>query len=71
MTTRSLVGVWNEQAPYRTALDALQRLHWSVFPLGLDKRPPCIGWTHPDGTPRRLGWKVYQTRHASTEEILH
>jgi hypothetical protein len=70
LTATSLVGLWNEQAPHKTALDALQRFHWSVFPLGLDKRPPCISGTHPDGSPRRLGWKVYQTRHASTAEIL-
>ena len=70
MTMTSLISAWNEQAPYKTALDALQQLHWSVFPLGLDKRPPCIGWSHPDGSPRRLGWKIFQSRHASPAEVL-
>src|SRR6266487_2051310 len=70
MTTISIATVWTEQEPHKTALEALQRLNWSVFPLALDKRPPQTGGTHPDGTPKRLSWKPYQTRRATCNEVM-
>jgi hypothetical protein len=70
MTTISIATNWTEQEPHKTALEALQRLNWSVFPLALDKRPPLTGGTHPDGAPKRLSWKPYQTRRASYEEVM-
>jgi hypothetical protein len=70
MTTTSLATMWTEQVPYKTALEALERFHWSVFPLGRDKRPPETGGTHSDGTPKCLAWKQYQTRRATPKEVL-
>jgi hypothetical protein len=70
MTIVSPSPAWTAQAPYQIALQALQRLQWSVFPLDEEKRPPRTGASHPDGLPKRLGWKHLQTRRASPEEIL-
>ncbi len=70
MTITSTATTWAQQEPYKTALEALQRLNWSVFPLALDKRPPLIETTHPNGTSKRLGWKEYQTRHATIDEVI-
>ncbi len=61
MTTASLSTAWTEQAPHQTALEALQRLRWSVFPLDEEKKPPKMGGVHPDGTPKRLRWKPLQS----------
>jgi len=70
MTTASLSTAWTEQAPHQTALEALQRLRWSVFPLDEEKKPPKMGGVHPDGTPKRLRWKPLQSRHPTEQEIL-
>ncbi|GHO91523.1 hypothetical protein KSF_015710 [Reticulibacter mediterranei] len=71
MTTTSLATVWSEQTPYHTALEALQRLHWSVFPLDEEKRPPALQEYHSDGTPKRLAWKSLQSRHVTPDELRH
>src|SRR5437588_7093774 len=67
--TSTLATAWNEQAPFQTALDALERFQWSVFPLDQDKRPPQTGGTYPDGRPKRLAWKHLQTRLPSPKEV--
>src|SRR6266853_6665075 len=61
---------WNEQAPHLTALEALERYQWSVFPLDQHKCPPQVGGVYPDGTPKRLSWKPYQSRRASKDMVL-
>jgi len=65
----SIVTAWNQQAPFQTALDALERFQWSIFPLDEDKRPPQTGGTYPDGTPKRLAWKHLQTRLPSPKAV--
>src|SRR5438046_10753147 len=63
------VNTWNTQWPESTALSARYNLHWSVIPLDIDKKPIKTGGTHPDGNPKRLGWKPYQERLATEQEI--
>ncbi|WP_157506300.1 hypothetical protein [Ktedonobacter racemifer] len=57
--------------PSQIARDALEQRGWSVFPLDPDKRPLPLGTSYPDGTPKRLGWKMHQTRCASLKEIQY
>ena len=71
MTTIAPPPIWTNQAPHQIALDALQQFQWSVFPLDEEKKPPKTGDTHPDGQPKRLGWKRLQTRRASPKEVLY
>ena len=71
MTTLAYPPIWTDQAPHQIALDALQQFQWSVFPLDEEKKPPKTGDTHPDGQPKRLGWKRLQTRRASPKEVLY
>ncbi len=71
MTTTSLATVWSEQSPQQTALDALQRFHWSVFPLDEEKVPPKIGGVHPDGRPKRLSWNPWRSRRATPDQVRH
>ena len=71
MTTFAQAPIWTDQAPHQIALDALQQFQWSVFPLDEEKKPPKTGEFHPDGQPKRLGWKRLQTRRASPKEILY
>ncbi len=59
---------WNRQAPYKTALEAIQ-IPLSILPLDAEKRPPKTGGLKPDGTPFRLSWKAYQTEVAPIEKI--
>lgn len=69
MTTHSHTEVspsWSDLTPAQIALDALQRLHWSVFPLDADKRPPSIA---VNGVPKRLAWKPYQSRLPHLKEV--
>lgn len=61
---------WNEQAPHLTALEALEHYQWTVIPLDQHKCPPKVGGVHPDGTPKRLSWKPYQSRRASKDLLL-
>lgn len=61
---------WNTQKPYLTALEAIERYGWSVFPLDQSKQPPAIGGSHPNGTPKRLAWRTYQTQRASRNTLL-
>jgi putative DNA primase/helicase len=61
---------WNEQAPHLTAIEALERYQWSVFPLDQHKSPSQTGGSYPDGTPKRLSWKPYQSRRASKDIVL-
>ena len=71
MTTIAPPPIWTNQAPHQIALDALQQFQWSVFPLDAEKKPPKTGDTHPDGQPKRLGWKRLQTRRPSPKELLY
>ncbi len=71
MTTIARLPAWTDQAPHQIALEALQQLQWSVFPLDEEKKPPTTGGFHPDGQPKRLGWKQLQTRRASPKEVLY
>jgi Bifunctional DNA primase/polymerase, N-terminal len=71
MTTTAHPPIWTNQEPHRIALDALRQFQWSVFPLDEEKRPPRTGKNHPDGQPKRLGWKRLQTLQASPEEISY
>ncbi len=71
MTTIARLPAWTDQAPHQIALEALQQLQWSVFPLDEEKKPPKTGGFHPDGQPKRLGWKQLQTRRASPKEVLY
>ncbi|GHO50948.1 bifunctional DNA primase/polymerase [Ktedonospora formicarum] len=66
---RTAVPAWADLTPSQIARDALERLGWSVFPLDAEKCPPQLGTCYPDGTPKRLGWKSLQTRHASPNEF--
>lgn len=66
----STVERWNTQEAHQTALEALMQRHWSVFPITAQKLPPPIGETFPDGEPKRLGWKRYQTRLVTRGELL-
>jgi P4 family phage/plasmid primase-like protien len=66
---QATVNTWNTQAPESTALSARYHLHWSVIPLDADKKPVKTGGTHPDGNPKRLGWKAYQERLSTEQEI--
>src|SRR5438552_3598322 len=63
------VNIWNTQAPELTALAASRDLQWSVIPLDDDKKPVKTGGNHPDGNPKRLGWKPYQERLSTEREI--
>ena len=67
---RELLERWNNQKPHLTALEALERHGWSVFPLDQSKNPPTTGGLHPDGTPKRLAWRVYQMQRASRDTLL-
>src|SRR2546430_7873477 len=70
MTIVSPSPTWTEQTPYQVALHALQQWQWSVFPLDEEKKPPRTGGYHPDGQPKRLGWKRLQARRASPKEVV-
>jgi hypothetical protein len=65
-----LLRRWNTQAPYLTALEALEHYGWSVFPLDQEKNPPQIDGRHPDGMPRRLAWRAHQTQRTSKATLL-
>jgi hypothetical protein len=69
MITLSRAEAWTHQAPTQTALDALQHLRWSVFPLDEQKRPPPLAQVHAADTPRRLAWKTYQSRLPTVQEL--
>ncbi len=71
MTIVSPSPAWTSQAPHQIALQALQQFQWSVFPLDEDgKKPPRTGEWYPDGQPKRLGWKRFQSRRPSPNEVL-
>ena len=65
-----LLARWNTQAPHLTALEALERFGWSVFPLDQGKSPPALGGLRPDGTPTRLAWRAYQNQRVSKDTLL-
>jgi Bifunctional DNA primase/polymerase, N-terminal len=63
------IEAWNAQPPALTAQQALEVYHWSVIPLDTDKKPIKTGGYHPDGNPKRLGWKPFQERLATVQEL--
>ncbi|GHO56726.1 bifunctional DNA primase/polymerase [Ktedonobacter robiniae] len=70
-SSRPTAPAWAEMVPSQIARDALEQRGWSVFPLDAGKRPFPLGTYYPDGTPKRLGWKIHQTRCASLKEIQY
>ncbi len=71
MTSSTQPPIWINQEPYQIALAALKHLQWSVFPLDEEKRPPETGGVYSNGHHARLGWKQFQSKRASPEEILY
>src|SRR5690349_20435984 len=69
MTEVAVVLAWQTQPAFQTALDALSHLRWPVFPLDAEKTPPQTGGVHLNGVPKRLGWKRYQTRLPTPQEV--
>jgi len=68
-TAPHIADRWNAQPSTETALQASNLYMWSVIPLDADKRPVKTGGTHPDGNPKRLGWKRNQTERATNQQI--
>src|SRR6266571_983202 len=69
--TGTALHIWNTQEPSLTAIDAAERLQWSIIPLDDDKRPCKTGGNHADGNPKRLGWKRNQENRATEGDILN
>ncbi len=69
MTETALSPIWSHDRADLIALEALHRLRWSVFPLDAQKMPPQTGGMHPNRVPKRLGWKAYQTRLPTPQEV--
>ncbi|MFL5626274.1 MAG: phage/plasmid primase, P4 family [Ktedonobacteraceae bacterium] len=68
-TATTIATLWTDQAPHLTALDACERLGWSMIPLDDDKRPCKTGNKHPGGNAKRIGWKHNQELRATPGDI--